>query len=276
MDVTVINSKFSSLSFRKNWKAPFDEQEEYAQKFALNEEIRIQFKSDTIGFEAKYVDEIGNETPVNVLEIYTDGENYIYECLFSIPDAGVYEFILMNQWTEIVSVPLCIKTPEELQETVLLTYTHRENDFETIFEDRTFNFRVEGGIYPGNKTQSVENEIFRDQRFMPFQLSAKAYEVSVLTVGDTEGVPQWVGNRVNHIFCLSDVKVDGIHSTRNESSTPELVSISECYPKYVHTITIEQSDEEIHVGKDEYGNLVDTDGNFILTADSDYLFVKAV
>jgi hypothetical protein len=276
MDVTIINSKFSSLSFRKDWKTRFDEQKEYVQKFAVNEEIRIQFRADAVNFEAGYADKNGNETPVNVLEIYTDGENYIYECSFSVPSPGIYRFTLMNDWVEVVDAYFRIRTPDELHETVLLTYTHTENDFDTIFEDRTFNFRIEGGIYPGDKTQSVENEMFRDQRFTPFQTSAKAYETSTLTIGSAKGVPQWAGNRINHIFCLSDVKVDGVRSTRSESSTPELISIGKYYPKFVYKISIEQSDEEIHIGINEYGSLLDTDGNFILTTDYDSIFIKAV
>jgi hypothetical protein len=126
----------------------------------------------------------------------------------------------------------------------LISYTHRRNEYDTEFSQRVFNFRIEGGIYPGDKTQALDNEVFRDQRFAPHQIVAETYEVSVLTVGTKKGVPQWVGRKINDIFKLSDVRVDGVRTVRNESSVPELVQLGVYYPLYVFKLNVEQPDEE--------------------------------
>jgi hypothetical protein len=137
-----------------------------------------------------------------------------------------------------------IKSIGELCDTVLVSYTHRRDEYDTKFLQRVFNFRIEGGIYPGDRTQGLDNEVFRDQRFMPHQITAETYEVSVLTVGTGKGVPQWVGRKINDIFKLSDVRVDGVRTVRNESSVPELIQLGVRYPLYVFKLNVEQPDEE--------------------------------
>jgi hypothetical protein len=163
---------------------------------------------------------------------------------------------------------------DDLEGTVLISYTHRKNDFDTIFQDRRFNFRIEGGIYPGDKTQTVENEVFRDQRFNPNQIAAIPYEVQVLTIGSSTGVPQWVGKKINNIFSLSDVEVDGIKSVRNESSNPEIISTGIKWPLYVHKISIEQANGDTHTLIDYYEYLTDNQGSKIQDNNSNYIKVR--
>jgi hypothetical protein len=264
MNTVIKNSKFSSLSFRDDWQAWFDAQACYIQKFAVGEEIRIQFTSADTGFEAKYIDdENESEIPVAITALITIGNITLFEAFFTINTPGIYRFELTAGLCDPLTAYFCIKPIEELEGTVLLSYTHRKNDFDTIFSGRKFNFRIEGGIYPGNKTQAVENEIFRDQRFHPYQTSARSYEISTLTIGDTDGVPQWVGNKISHIFDLSDVEIDGVKSVRNESSTPELISTGVNNPLYVHKISIEQSDEDTHTLIDYYKFLTNNAGAYI-------------
>lgn len=246
----IVNSKFSSLYLGKkgNWKAQFDQDVCYMQKFAIDEEIRIQFVGYTDVFFAEYTDG-KNDVQLDIQLLHQEGDKRIFEVVFSIDKEGVYMFHLTDDDIEAYSY-FHVKKEDELQNTVLISYTQEINDFDTIFIDeegiqKTFNFRIEGGFYPGDKTQAVENEIFRDQRFAPYQLSADTYEVSVLTIGTKKGVPQWVGNKINNIFKLPDVLVNGISTTRSESSIPELIKVSDYYPLYVFKLSIEQSDIEV-------------------------------
>lgn len=249
----IVNSKFSSLYLgrKEEWKAPFDQDVCYIQKYAVGEEMRIQFTGYTPGFTAKYTDKNGFSTPVNVelLHTYEGDENkYLYEIILSVRIEGVYELTLTNGSESAYSC-FAIASIDKLNNTVLITYTHYRDEYDTIFvgdagEKKYFNLRIEGGIYPGDKKQEVSNEMFRDQYYAPHQLSAQSYEVSVLTVGTKKGVPQWVGNRVNNIFKLSEILIDGIETTRNDSSTPELIQVASYYPLYVFKMNIEQTDEE--------------------------------
>jgi hypothetical protein len=280
----IINSKFSSLYFGNEgaWKAPFDQDVCFVQKYAVGEEVRVQFVGFVDVFRAEYRDEKGTVTPVGVSLLYKNDDRRLFEIVFSIHSAGVYELVVTSEIDEASSV-FCIVEPEELKDsTVLLRYTHRRNEYETVFvnEDgsrKVFNFRIDGGIYPGDKTQALENEMFRDQRFNPFQTAAESYEVSVLKIGTCRGVPQWVGNRIQNIFKLSDVSIDGVEATRNESSVPETVQLATKYPLYVFNISVEMPDEERVYPPDsvEYDNLLLTNSGVpILTNGGSYILVN--
>jgi hypothetical protein len=264
----IINSKFSSLVFleKEQWKAPFDGDVCHVQKFATDEEIRLQFVSDTRLLKAGYTDAQGHDTPVAVRVLYAAEGRYLSEILFSVSTPGEYEFHLTGEQfydpepfaagdpavlcgnvyiTRFAVMPCC-----ELCDTVLLSYTHRRNAYDAQFVDanganKYFNFRIEGGIYPGNKVQALDNEVFRDQRFTPHQTAAEAYEVATLIIGTPKGVPQWAGNRVNNVFKLSDVYVDGVKTSRNEGSVPEITQLKPYYPLYVFKLKIEQPDDEL-------------------------------
>jgi hypothetical protein len=274
MNVTITNSKFSSLSFRDDWQAFFDTESCYIQKFAVGEQIRIQFTSEASAFTAKYFNENETPTAVPVNQIFTLDGKFIYEAVFSIQTPGIYRFELTSGPADPIGAYFSIKKPEDLKHTILVSYTHRKNEFDAIFINKTFNFRIEGGIYPGEIKQAIENEIFRDQRFSPVQLSAIPYEVRTLVIGSTEGVPQWAGNKINHILSLSNVTIDGIETVRNESSVPELISLGEKNPLYVHKVSIEQPDEDIHIGIDYYEYLTDNSGNKITDNNGNYIKVR--
>jgi hypothetical protein len=282
----IVISKFSSLYFgrEEEWKAPFDRRVRFVQKYAAGEEMRVQFTGYADVFRAEYIDEGGVITPVPVYLLYKDNEKRLFETGFSIHHTGAYEFLIAGEADEALS-RFCILEPEELKDsTVLLRYTHRRNEYGAVFVNgdgsrRVFNFRIDGGVYPGDRTQALENEIFRDQRFNPRQTAAESYEVSVLKIGTCRGVPQWAGNRVQHIFKLSDVSVNGVEATRNESSVPELIRLDTRYPLYVFNMNIEMTDEErVHPPDNaSYDNLLLTNQvTPVLTNGDSYILVNKI
>jgi hypothetical protein len=205
-----------------------------------------------LGFqlEAKITDEEGTNKDVPVEILKTINEFNISEVVFNISAEGIYTFYLYNNTGNIFSSRFQVLPLEKLKNsTVLLTYTHRRDEYDTIFKNpdgtnKMFNFRIDGGLYPGDRVLKLDNETFRDQRYYLHEISAEAYETSVLTVGLSTGVPVWVGNRVNHIFNLSDIMIDSVPCVRSEKSTPELNRISNCYPLYVFKLDVEMSDKE--------------------------------
>jgi hypothetical protein len=79
MDVSIKNSKFSSLSFRDDWQMWFDTESCYVQKFAVGEKIRIQFTSQDTGFEAKYINENEVETGLTVCQLISIDKTALFE-----------------------------------------------------------------------------------------------------------------------------------------------------------------------------------------------------
>ncbi|MDR1562255.1 MAG: hypothetical protein LBS54_04100 [Dysgonamonadaceae bacterium] len=249
----LIISKYSSLYFGKEetWQSPFDMKHFFCPRFAVGDELRIQFSS-RLGFslQAKVIDEDGVDTDVSVELLKTINEFNMCEAVFTASAEGRYTFYLYNNTGNSFSSKFQVLPLEKLKDnTVLLTYTHRRDEYDTIFKNpngtnKMFNFRVDGGLYPGDRVLNLDNETFRDQRFDLHEISAEAYETSVLTVGLSTGVPVWVGNRVNHIFNLSDIMIDSVPCVRSEKSTPELNRISNCYPLYVFKLEVEMGDKE--------------------------------
>lgn len=275
MDVSIVISQFSSLRFTKDKVLPFYDKAQYVQRFAIGEDMRIQFTADSDDpFTAKYTNQAGIDTNVPVKNIYQDGELKILEVFFNIPQSGIYTFSILNGYITVVSAPVCIQAIEDLEDTFLLEYTHRKNDYNTIFEDKTFRVRFEGGIRPEDISQALDNNMFRDQRGNPLQTAAIGHQVKILTIGNTNGLPQWVADKVNNIFNCSNVTLDGISIVRNESSVPELVKLNDYYPMFVHRLNVEQTDEEYHTGIDEYAYVLNTDYNRVMDTDGNYIKAK--
>ena len=290
----IVNSKYSSLYFgeKANWKTDFDADVCSIQRYAVGELMRIQFTGSALGYTAKYISNLGIETLVPVANIYTDNvsSESIFEILFSISSTGLY-CLQISEGNKSALSYFKVEEEDELKNTILLTYSHRRNEHDTIFVNQDessnyFNFRVEGGFFPAEKTQAIDNEYFRDQRFVVHHMSAQAHEVSVLTIGDTKGVPQWVGSRINHIFSISDVQVDGIETKRSEGATVEIIELGKYYPLLVFKLKVEQSDDEVLTlvdveeegggggGGDDDNLLLSNDSTPILTNDSTNIILK--
>ena len=283
----IVNSKYSSLHFgdMDSWMTDFDASVCYVQKYAVGEYMRIQFTGNAVSYSAKYISETGNETNLIVETLYTDTEtgNSIFEVYFSINTTGFYT-LEISDGSKVISSCFKIVEDDELKNTIILSYSHRRNEYGTIFVNsddtrRYFNFRVEGGMFPSGISQALDNNFFRDQRFTLHHTSAEAYEVSILTVGNTKGVPQWVGNRINHIFNASNVLFDGKETKRSEGSTVETIELGKYYPLLVFKLNIEQSDEELLTGESGVGSeeflLLAHDGEPILTTNNENILLTA-
>ena len=66
--------------------------------------------------------------------------------------------------------------------------------------------------------------------------------MDTLTIGDNEGVPFEMARLINNIFCLSEVRINGVRYVRSESSVPERQVIAERYPLFDYTFNVERAD----------------------------------
>lgn len=246
-------SKFSSLSFFHNWKASFQIDESYVQKFSASDQIRIQYSVPTWGsFTVVLVSHSGSSesTQTPVLVGVEDNEGAIlnvYEVLLPTLEIGGYTLEIRSFGKLADRSYFCILPDEELESTVLITYGHRRNEYDAIFVNEAgdmtfFQWRVEGGFIPFETTFSVDNEFFRDQRSALTQLSAFPYKSQTLTLGAELGVPVWCAEKLNLVFSLSVIYVDTLVYVRSEGSTPQLTEIQAFYPLYVYKMDLEQNE----------------------------------
>lgn len=249
---TLTISKFSSLNFRHKINS-FEIPEHYFQHFSLTDSITLQWsvpngiviKSDLLNICTNLY------TSITPALIYSDEEYDFYQLVITSLQEGSYKLILdqdgINTLQPLETAFFKITDDEVyLLDTVLLTYTNYENDKDAVFvnEDgskNVFQFRVEGGFKSGEMEDNIDNEDFRTQRYEEVQLSAFPYKVKTFTIGDNDGVPNWVATKINLIFSLSDVMIDGVYHTRSGSSVPEANELLLNKPQFVYKMNVEES-----------------------------------
>ena len=100
-------------------------------------------------------------------------------------------------------------------------------------------FTTFGGIQTGATKCTVEREVFRDQRYIPKQLSANVVKTATLTIGGARGVPENVGEIINNILCCDTIYLNGKRIARSGDSVPEPVTIAKGYPYVNFSVDIE-------------------------------------
>lgn len=246
-------SKFSSLNFFHDWIAEPEKEAFYCQLFGQSDIISVQYLVNSDTPIKVYLLDLDAETTkeVNVKFIDQDENSWLYEFDLTNLPIGRYKLYFdqpnVNLLNPLAYSEFKVLDYSELKETVLLTYTNSENDFDTVFEQtdsRYFQFRVEGGFYTSEYQFQVDNEIFRTQTYSPKQVNAYPYGIRTLTIGSREGVPVWIGEKANFILSLTDVAINGVGYVRSESSTPEVNVIHDFYPLYVYKVDVEPAKME--------------------------------
>lgn len=235
-------SEFSSLNFRDDWKLGFQQNVEYVQRFLPTDKIRIQYITD----DKTVLPYLTNHTTGEIKQlspsvVFMSGSLETYDVVIEEKEESYFTLSFRND-NEILlesSFEICVELPD----TILLEYTNRRNTLDTIFSEDRFSFRVEGVFLPQEIQFTNETEDFRDQRFHSKLLSSTPYEQKKLTIGGAFGVPNWVARKINYIFSLSSVHVDGKTMVRSEGSAIEGTIIGNFYPMYLYKITLEESEE---------------------------------
>lgn len=274
-------SNFSSLWFGA-WRNTFDQEADYVQKFAEGDNIVVQVTSDDVNNTSVEFRNI--DTGVRLGGNYNIVENtYIFSPFKKI---GRYEGYIANKNSgeEYGRCRFDILPDECLQGTVKLSYTHRRNDYDTIFIRKsgnlsiqvTFDIRFEGGFIFRDTEYAVEEETFRNQYYVQRLTSAFPYHKQVLTLGNGHGVPEWAGMKLNLIFSLSSVEVDGRKYVRSDGEVPERTDLLDYYPLYVWKLGVEPDDfynTELQATDDGVpdGALTDNLGNLLTDNLGNYL-----
>jgi len=253
-------SKFSSLNFEPETLKSWKDQVRYCQKLHINDDILIQFAADA--------NETFTYSVTNSIGTIVQSGSFIATVLndlitiHELTLSGLAQDIYTMQIIQNTVQPLLVATSspfivtDSVENTTLLNYTNKINDFDTIFINgtvRVFNFRFEGGFLNSDTKHLVEAESFRNQYQENRQLYQMPYKTKILTVGNAFGVPDWVAEKINFIFCCSNVYLDRIKHVRSEKSVPERQVIEEGYPFSNFKITVEGEAELYTTGMQVFG-----------------------
>jgi len=224
----------------------WQEKIKYFQKWQTSDTTFLQFQSN---FQPLQIDVLDWRTsqPVTTLvanlQIPNTGAQpgfFVYQFALSwagIPE-GCYTLKLSNGSTDLDLISEPIHLAATHPDTVSIEYTNSRYFLDIIFETLIeFSFRVEGSfgaLQPGAYIQAYE-----DQRVNPRILSAKPYRVKPLTIGGTFGVPDWVADLFNVIWCCDSVSVDGKGYARDGESELEFKSEDD-YPMRGLTLNLKE------------------------------------
>lgn len=105
--------------------------------------------------------------------------------------------------------------------------------------DTSFSLLIDGGLEIGSTSYSVEQETFRDLRYVPHGLHNMYKKNVELTIGTPKGVPEFIGASVNSVLCCSDIYVNGRKILSN-GSAPEPTVVDKSYPFVTYKVQVEE------------------------------------
>ena len=240
-------SRYSSINFDNDWKLGFQIQAEYCQKFATTDKPRVQYVVDSDSLLKPYLSVNGQATELQPTALSQSDEAEVKELvidLSSIPVESEVTLFFAENTSSVHQIEAKFLVTNDIEYTVLIEYTNRRNEYDTIFDtDSLFQFRVEGSFLPQDYSFESQSENFRDQRHVAKSLSGYPIEKKTLSIGGGFGVPRWVASLINNIFSLSSVYVNGEKMVRDDGGSVEMTLIHNDYPLYIYKITLETSDE---------------------------------
>lgn len=241
-------SKYSSINFSDDWKLPFQQQVEYIQKFKPSDQPRVQYSNDPESTLKPFIDIGSSVKEISVTTLASDDSLTINEFvvdLSEVSECSTVELFFADSADGDKSISAVFLVDPNLEDTVLVEYTHRRNDFETIFDlSNRFCFRVEGCFLPQEVSFDNDTENFRDQRYKSKTLSSFPIEKKTLSLGGGFGVPNWTARLINNIFSLSNVYVDGERMVRSDGSSVEITLLHNDYPLYIYKMEVEATEDE--------------------------------
>lgn len=186
------------------------------------DEIRIEFV-DIDG------DKIGIWTHWEFSSIGSYAGYRVYSLNFAIPDKSILAGICFMKMTitdsagnaVFYSEPLYVC--ETMADVVAIVYNHDENDFDRLFTGAALPsmIRVEGGMKSEGLQPGGKFTMFQDMAYNSVMLNSQPYNVEKWTFGGSYGIPNWLADKINRVFGLSNVTIDNVQYSRNEGAKME-------------------------------------------------------
>lgn len=225
---------------------PWQVRKLYAQRWQTSDAIRIQVEStfDPLQLDIinKYGQVVNSLLAIQIIPNKYIPGTYVYEFTHSWNgyEPGCYLLRLSNgnpNEFAMVSEPQHVAVTHP--NTVYIQYRNSRFHGDVVFETGIrFNFRVEasfGPLQPGARLQTYE-----DQKLNPTILSARPFRTWPLVIGGTFGVPDWVTDLVNLIWCCNEVSVDGKLFARAGDAELEFSDEDDEYPLRAITINLQE------------------------------------
>ena len=99
--------------------------------------------------------------------------------------------------------------PRYTKDLKTITFSNSINDWNTVFG--VFSITVECGFNPNDFKAKGAKEDFQDQNYLNEIVFSQPYATEVLTVGGTQGIPNWLYEKINGILMCSSIDIVGVN-----------------------------------------------------------------
>lgn len=153
-------------------------------------------------------------------------------------------------------------------DTVVIEYTHTENDFGMRFDlstGSTYMIRTEGGYRLDKQEYGFEYEDIKDQNDIGQDVYSMPHEIRTLVhsgQSNMSGVPYYMIGKYNAIYALDTLTIDNI-SIKKRGDKPEITNEKLPYGYFIYSIKLQNKEASF------YEQLPLADGSGILLADGD-------
>lgn len=206
----------------------FQEERDYYQTFQAGDTIYFQAVSDFGAVQARLINCSGDILVTGVTTAITNTfyttPNIAYGCTINLTGVTTGYYYVQavvgvgSLEIRLISEPIYIDT--DIENTILFEYTHNKNAYGAIFQNKeTFHFRCPAiltDFQPG-----VNEIVFEDQPANVVRLSSTPFRSYKLIIGDAYGVPDWVADKINRIFGMDKIWLDGQQFVRADGAKLE-------------------------------------------------------
>ena len=217
----------------------------FRQCFDTSDGILLQVFCDNGETPKAYlIDKIASTSEKIDFSTYQVREGVVMHYAMMYPGEGVYMVRLEAKYSEEFEV--C-----EQSDGMLIEYTHKDNNsvFDNIFWNGNtqykFKMRLRGGVKPSGVNLEVDNEQFVNQRQEIVELYSMPYVTHTFSIGGVEGVPYYMAELLNKVFCLSDVKINGKGYVREGNAKPEKAETLGKKELFLYTMNLRPSENVV-------------------------------
>lgn len=243
--------------------AQYVETAKYYQKWQTNDVIELQCQTNGLGpVSAMLIDCHGNTKATISLTQKTDTAVVAPMALFegSVPLTGLDDGLYYIVWSagsgeaiaKFISEPLHIKA--DWPNTILFEYSNRINKQSVIFTTGySPSIRVEAAWTLQDFDPESKFSVYENQPADLEMINGIPYRVHNLFLGDNQGLPPWVLDKLNRILLFTTCKADGLEITRNQDAKFEKINIPGWPMSYYNIKVREKNNRD--------GSYLDVDGN---------------
>lgn len=135
----------------------------------------------------------------------------------------------------------------ELNETFLMQYTMRTNvartDIYPIVNGlpKYFEIRLYGGFKDDGWSFSVENDYYVTDKDDIVEIYSIESTDKVLIIGNSEGEPIWIGNKIGLVLACDLLFIDGCRFSKSDDSALEITICNTEGTKFLYSVTLRQA-----------------------------------